>query len=187
MRPLLHPVRMTTPQTVLVRNAGARCAAPVVVGRGGDRSLRVSFGASVAAGLDVLTRAVDPDVRHRWLAVRLRRDHRGRWVGCRPAAIATAALLGLQRLYAIQNALFLGSAGLDGWLRPNSPSTNPPPWELPSPSPPRSSGFWHTGDCRLFWNLATLAGSLLAAPRRSRRWGLDAAAVAAAFCACCGP
>ena len=49
-------------------------------------------------------------------------------------------------------------------------------------------GFWHTGIAVfLFWNLATLAGSLLGnALGDPRRWGLDAAA-AAAFCALLWP
>jgi predicted branched-subunit amino acid permease len=107
-----------------------------------------------------------------------------------PAAIATAALLGLRNgLYAIQNALYLGVRGPRRIAAAQLTIDESTAVGIAQDAvPAKRLGFWHTGVAVfIFWNLATLAGALLGnALGDPRRFGLDAAA-AAAFCALLWP
>ena len=107
-----------------------------------------------------------------------------------PAAIATAALLGLRNgLYAIQNALYLGVRGPRRIVAAQLTIDESTAVGIAQDVvPAKRLGFWHTGVAVfIFWNLATLAGALLGnALGDPRRFGLDAAA-AAAFCALLWP
>lgn len=152
----------------------------------------VSFGAlSVAAGLDVWqTQALS--------ALMFTGGSQFAFIGilgtgglaAGTAAIATAALLGLRNgLYAIQNALFLQVRGLRRVAAAHLTIDESTAVGIAQPElPAQRVGFWHTGFAVfLFWNLATLAGSVLGnALGDPRRWGLDAAAVGA-FCALLWP
>lgn len=152
----------------------------------------VSFGAlSVAAGLDVWqTQALS--------LLMFTGGSQFAFVGiigagglvAAPAAIATAALLGLRNgPYAIQNALFLGVRGARRVLAAQLTIDESTAVGIAQRTPDAQRlGFWHTGVAVfVFWNLATLVGSVLGnALGDPRAWGLDAAA-AAAFCALLWP
>lgn len=152
----------------------------------------VSFGAlSVAAGLSVLqTQALS--------VLMFTGGSQFAFVGivgtgglaAAPAAIATAALLGLRNgLYGIQDALFLRVRGLRRMGAAHLTIDESTAVALGQPEPTAQRlGFWHTGIAVfLFWNLMTFAGAVLGnALGDPRRWGLDAAAVGA-FCALLWP
>lgn len=107
-----------------------------------------------------------------------------------PAAIATAALLGLRNgLYGIQDALFLRVKGLRRVAAAHLTIDESTAVAIAREEPGlQRTGFWHTGIAVfIFWNLATLGGAVLGnALGDPRRWGLDAAA-AGAFCALLWP
>lgn len=114
----------------------------------------------------------------------------GTGLAAAPAAIATAAMLGIRNgLYAIQTAQFLQVRGL---RRVAAAQLTIDESTAVGISPDRvedkRTGFWHTGIAVfLFWNLMTFFGALVGnALGDPRRWGLDAAA-AAAFCALLWP
>lgn len=152
----------------------------------------VSFGAlSVAAGLDVWqTQALS--------LLMFTGGSQFAFIGivgagglaAAPAAIATAALLGLRNgLYAIQNALFLRPRGARRLAAAHVTIDESTAVGIAQPElTAQRIGFWHTGIAVfLFWNAATLAGALLGnALGDPRAWGLDAAAVGA-FCALLWP
>jgi len=183
---------MTTPQTALAperRRDVLRQSWSVGVATG---AYGVSFGAlSVAAGLDVLqTQALSTLMFTGGSQFAFVGIIAAGGLAAAPAAIATAALLGLRNgLYAIQNALFLGVRGPRRVAAAQLTIDESTAVGIAQPEPAAQRlGFWHTGIAVfLFWNLATLAGSLLGnALGDPRRWGLDAAA-AAAFCALLWP
>lgn len=114
----------------------------------------------------------------------------GTGLAAAPAAIATAAMLGIRNgLYAIQTARFLDVRGLRRIAAAQltideSTAVGIGQGEVRG----QRMGFWHTGIAvYIFWNLMTfvgaLAGNALGDPKR---YGLDAAA-AAAFCALLWP
>ena len=100
-----------------------------------------------------------------------------------PAAIATAAMLGIRNgLYGLQAARFLGVTGLRrlGAAHLTIDESTAVGVGQPEPAAQRV-GFWHTGIAVfLLWNASTLVGSLLGnALGDPRDLGLDAAAAAA--------
>jgi predicted branched-subunit amino acid permease len=114
----------------------------------------------------------------------------GTGLAAAPAAIATAAMLGIRNgLYAIQNARFLEVSGLRRVLAAHLTIDESTAVGIGQPEVRgQRLGFWHTGIAVfVFWNLMTfvgaLAGNALGDPKR---FGLDAAA-AAAFCALLWP
>lgn len=114
----------------------------------------------------------------------------GTGLAAAPAAIATAAMLGIRNgLYGLRVREFLG---VHGWRRLTAAQLtideSTAVGVAQSEPDGMRTGFWHTGIAVfVFWNLATLigafAGNALGDPRR---YGLDAAA-AAAFCALLWP
>lgn len=102
-----------------------------------------------------------------------------------PAAVATAALLGLRNgLYALQTAQILQVRGLPRVAAAHLTIDESTAVSVTQPEPAaRRLGFWHTGIAVfVFWNLMTLLGALIGNVLGDpRRYGLDAAA-AGAFC-----
>lgn len=145
----------------------------------------VSFGAlSVASGLDVLqTQALS--------ALMFTGGSQFAFVGvvgagglaAAPAAIATAALLGMRNgLYALQVSRFLGVRGGRRLLAAQLTIDESTAVGIAAPTAPlQRAGFWHTGTAVfIFWNLMTLLGAVVGnALGDPRRYGLDAAAAAA--------
>ncbi len=177
---------MTTSAT---RTAAIRQSWTVGVATG---AYGISFGAlSVAAGLDIWqTQALS--------ALMFTGGSQFAFVGIigagglasAGAAIATAALLGLRNgLYALQTSRFLGVRGIRRLAAAQITIDESTAVGIAQKEPAdQRAGFWHTGIAVfLFWNLATLIGSLVGNTLGDpRRWGLDAAA-AAAFCALLWP
>lgn len=114
----------------------------------------------------------------------------GTGLAAAPAAIATAAMLGIRNgLYAIQTARFLDVTGARRVVAAQLTIDESTAVGIAQPETrAQRLGFWQTGIAVfLFWNLMTfvgaLAGNALGDPKR---YGLDAAA-AAAFCALLWP
>jgi predicted branched-subunit amino acid permease len=100
-----------------------------------------------------------------------------------PAAIATAALLGVRNgLYGLRTSLLLRVAGPRRLVAAHITIDESTAAAIAQPEPPAQRlAFWHTGIAVfVLWNASTLAGSLLGrALGDPRRLGLDAAAAAA--------
>lgn len=151
----------------------------------------VSFGAlAVAAGLDVWQAQALSALMFTGGSQFAFVGIIGSGLAAAPAAIATAALLGIRNgLYGLQTGQFLGVRGVRRLPAAHLTIDESTAVGVAQPEPAAQRvGFWHTGIAVfIFWNLATLLGAVLGnALGDPRRLGLDGAAVGA-FCALLWP